>query len=169
MKNWMLWLLAGLVALVGGLLGLFNPNAAQMTSTTIAGWALLLMGLLQGRAAMKSSALNERAGAGVFALAGVFLGLSLLLGPFGDGTLLRWLLGGLLLVSGAAKLWIGRRCQTDALFWGVVGAGALSLLLSVLVLAGAGLQLGTILSLELLGSGAALTIMALRLKTPVAS
>lgn len=164
MKNWLWWLLAGIVALVGGVLGLINPNAAQITSTTIAGWALLAMGLLQGRAAWKSTALRERAGAALFAAAGLFLGLSLLLGPFGDGTFLRWLLGGLLVLGGLAKLWIGRRSATDPLFWAVIGAGALSALLGALVLFGAALQLGVILSLELSGSGAALVVMALRLE-----
>ncbi|HKK31708.1 MAG TPA: hypothetical protein VKA18_15090, partial [Alphaproteobacteria bacterium] len=103
-------------------------------------------------------------GAGLFAAAGLFLGLSLLTGPFGDGTLLRWLLGGLLMVAGFAKLWIGRRCKTDPLFWAVIGAGVLSILLGLLVLLGVGLKLGVILSLELLGSGVALVVMALRLE-----
>jgi uncharacterized membrane protein HdeD (DUF308 family) len=166
MKNWLWWLLAGLVALAGGVLGLINPNAAQITSTTIAGWALVLMGLLQGRAAWKSSAFRERAGAALFAAAGLFLGLSLLIGPIGDGALLRWLLGGLLIVGGLAKLWIGRRYQTDLLFWAVLVAGALSVVLGALVLLGVTLPLGVILSLELLGSGAALIVMALRLEKP---
>jgi len=166
MKNWIWWLLAGLVALAGGALGLVNPNAAQIASTTIAGWALVLMALLQGRAAWKSKAFRERAGAGLFAAAGLFLGLSLLLGPFGDGTLLRWLLGGLLIVGGLAKLWIGRRYRTDPLFWAVVAAGALSLVLGALILLGMTPQLGAVLSLELLGNGAALIVMALRLEKP---
>lgn len=166
MKNATWWLLAGIVAILGGGLGLLKPNAAQIASTTIAGWALLLMALLQGRAAYRSAALRERAGAGIFALAGLFLGLSLLIGPLGDGTLLRWLLGGLLLAGGAAKLWIGRRCTRDSLFWGVIGAGSLSLMLGAMVLMGTPLQLGTLLSLELLGSGVALIVMSLRLEKP---
>ncbi|MAU53489.1 MAG: hypothetical protein CMN17_14230 [Roseovarius sp.] len=164
MKNWIFWLLAGLVALAGGGLGLLNPAAAQVASTTIAGWALLLMALLQGRAAWRSTALASRAGAALFAAAGLCLGLSLLLGPFGEGNLLRWLLGGLLLVSGAAKLWIGRRARADRLFVAVLAAGGLSGLLGALVLLGSGLQLGTLLSLELMGSGVALVVMALRLE-----
>lgn len=166
MKNWMLWLLAGLVALAGGLWGLFNPATAQVASTTIAGWALVLAALLQARAAWVSTALKTRVGATIFAAAGLFLGLSLLLGPFGDGTLLRWLLGGLLLASGAAKLWIGRRARSDAMFWAVVAAGALSVGLGGLVLGGVELPLGRLMSLELLGSGVALSVMALRLEKP---
>ena len=56
-------LTAGAVALVGGLWGLFNPTAAQFASTTIAGWALLIVGLLQGRAAWQATEARERAGA----------------------------------------------------------------------------------------------------------
>ena len=168
MKNWLWWLLAGIVAFAGGVLGLINPNAAQITSTTITGWALVVMSLLQGRAAWKSAALRERAGAGLFAVAGLFLGLSLLMGPFGDGTLLRWMLCGLLLVVGLAKLWIGRHFKTDPLFWVVAVAGGLSIVLGLIVLLGVGLQLGVMLSLQLLGSGAALVVMALRLEKPVA-
>jgi len=167
MKNWLWWLMAGAVALAGGILGLLNPSAAQIASTTIAGWALVVMALLQGRAAWKSPAFRERAGAALFAAAGLFLGASLLLGPFGDGTVLRWLLGGLLVVAGLAKLWIGRRYKSDPLFWAVIGAGALSVVLALLVLSGANLKLGVILSLELLGSGVALVVMAVRLEKPV--
>lgn len=166
MKNRTWWFLAGLVALAGGVLGLLNPVAAQVTSTTIAGSALVVMGLLQGRAAWASQALRERTGAALLAAVGLFLGLSLLAGPFGDGTVLRWLLGGLLIAGAAAKLWIGRRAKTDRLFWIVVGAGALSGVLGVLVLAAAALPLGVIVSVELLGSGAALIVMALRLEKP---
>ena len=165
MKNRVFRLLAGLVALAGGVLGLVNPAAAQIASTTIAGWALLAVGLLQGRAAWKTGALRERAGAMLLAAAALFLGLSLLVGPFGDGTVLKWLLGGLLLVSGAAKLWIGRRCRVDPILWVVIAAGAVSVVLGGLVLAGSALQLGVILSLELLGSGAALVALASRPET----
>ena len=45
-------------------------------------------------------------------------------------------------------------------------AGALSVVLGALVLLGVTLPLGVILSLELLGSGAALIVMALRLEKP---
>lgn len=168
MKTWLVWLIAGVVALLGGILGLLNPVAAQVTSTTIAGWALVLMGLLQGRAALKSTALRERAGSFVFAAAGLFLGLSLIFGPIGEGRLLGLILAGLLIVSGAAKLWIGRRAKSDPFFWLVVGAGCVSAVLGILVGLGSAPQLGVLLSLELLADGVALIVMALRLERPVA-
>src|SRR6056297_1271584 len=162
MSHRMFRLAAGAVALIGGLAGLFNPAAAQVASTTIAGWALLIMGLLQGRAAWQAQGMRERAGAAVFAAAAVFLGLSLTIGPIGDGTVLRWVLGGLLLVSGAAKIWMGRGLQPQPFFLAVAGAGGVSIVLGSLVLAGLGLGLGVVMSLELVASGGALLLMALK-------
>lgn len=155
-------LAAGAVAVVGGLWGLFDPTAAQFASTTIAGWALLIMSALQGRAAWQAVAAREKAGAILFAAAGLFLGLSLLLGPFGDGSLLRIILGVLLLVSGAAKFWMGRELRNDKLYPVILVAAGVSVVLGGLVLAGTQVSLGFVLSLELLADGAALLVLGLR-------
>ncbi|MEY8829245.1 HdeD family acid-resistance protein [Sedimentitalea sp. XS_ASV28] len=155
-------LAAGAVALVGGLWGLFNPTAAQFASTTIAGWALLIVGLLQGRAAWQATEARERAGAILFAAAALFIGLSLVFGPFGDGSLLRTILSVLLLVSGAAKFWMGRALQGDPFFPVILVAAGVSAVLGALVLAGTQLTLGFIVSLELLADGAALLVLGLR-------
>ncbi|MCV2866841.1 HdeD family acid-resistance protein [Albidovulum sediminicola] len=155
-------LAAGAVALVGGLWGLFNPTAAQFASTTIAGWALLIVGLLQGRAAWQASEARERAGAILFSAVALFLGLSLVFGPFGDGSLLRNILGVLLLVSGAAKFWMGRALRGDPFFPVILAAAGVSVVLGGLVLAGTQVTLGFVLSLELLADGAALFVLGLR-------
>ncbi len=162
LKHRFLGLAAGGVALAGGVFGLLNPVAAQVASTTVAGWVLLVVGLVQGRAAVRSHAMREKAGAMLFAAAALVLGLSLVFGPFGQGGVLRLFLGGLLLVSGGAKLWMARGMRRDAFFAGLVGGGVVSLVLGVLVLAGAGLQLGVIMSIELLASGVALIVLAMR-------
>ena len=162
MKQGILRLVAGGIALLGGLAGLFNPATAQVASTTIAGWALLIVGVLQARSAMQSETVKEKAGASLFAAAGCFLGLSLVFGPFGDGSLLTLILGGLLIVSGAAKLWIARGMTRDAFFVGLAATGGVSLVLGVLVLAGVAMPLGVIVSIELLVDGVALIILALR-------
>ena len=155
-------LAAGAVALVGGFWGLFNPTAAQFASTTIAGWALLIVGLLQIRAAWHASEARERAGAILFSAAALFLGLSLVFGPFGDGSLLRNILGVLLLVSGAAKFWMGRALRGDPFFPVILAAAGVSVVLGGLVLAGTQVTLGLVLSIELLADGAALFVLGLR-------
>lgn len=46
MKYWVLWLIAGLTALFGGLYVLANPLAASLTATVITGWLFTLVGIL---------------------------------------------------------------------------------------------------------------------------
>jgi uncharacterized membrane protein HdeD (DUF308 family) len=39
MKHWILWLVAGLVSLLGGIMALANPLAASLTAELLAGWS----------------------------------------------------------------------------------------------------------------------------------
>lgn len=164
MKHWMLWLLAGIVALIGGLAALFNLGSASSLTLTLGGWALILVGALQGWAAYKAPSVPTMIGAGLLALAGVFLGLSLLFGPFGDGRVLQFLLGALLIASGAAKLWVGRSLHGDRVFPVLLGAGGVSAILGAIVLLGVTINFGLVVALELLASGVALVLLSLRLK-----
>ncbi|MBB3994832.1 uncharacterized membrane protein HdeD (DUF308 family) [Sulfitobacter undariae] len=166
MKNWALWLCVGIISLIGGLLALFNPLSASIAATTLAGWALLFVGALQGWSAWKSAGFKARTGAGIAAAASLLMGLVLLFGPFGDGTFLRYALTALLIISGAAKLWAARHIRGDDLHLVVLGAGGVSVLLGLVVLTGfpgflAG-SLGAILGLELMANGAALVVLSLR-------
>jgi uncharacterized membrane protein HdeD (DUF308 family) len=163
MKAWVPMMAAGLVALAGGLAALINPAFFGTAATVLAGWALLIVALLLGWHVWKASGMKSRVGAGVMGLAALFLGLSLLFGPFGDGGLLRLLLGVLLIASGGAKFWVGnqemRRAQN---FQVLLGTGAVSIMLGTVVLIGLSLNFGTLLGIELLASGLALVLLAMQ-------
>lgn len=161
MSAWLPMMAAGIAALVGGLLALINPVSASVATVTLAGWALLIVAALQGWAAWRSPTTAARIRAGLIAAASLFLGLSLLIGPFGDGAMIRILTGLLLIASGGAKLWAARgmgRAQNMPL---VVGAGAVSALMGLVVLFGLNLNLGVLLGIELLASGLALVLLAM--------
>lgn len=164
MKHWMLWLLAGVVALVGGLAALFNLNSASNLTITLGGWALVIVGALQGWAAYKAKDVRTMTGAGLLAAAALFLGVSLLFGPFGDGSILRVLLGVFLLASGLGKVWMGRSLRGDTVFPALLVAGGVSAVLGLIVLMGLSLNFGLIVALELLATGAALVLLSLRLR-----
>lgn len=155
---------AGAVSFIGGILALANPASASVTAITLAGWAFVIVAGLQGWAAWKSKGFKGTAIAGVLAALAGFMGLSLLLGPFGDGSLLRVLLGLLLLASGAAKLWAARGLKGDELMPILLGAGAVSVVLGLLVLFNLSIGLGVLLGLELLANGVALVLLGLRQK-----
>ena len=161
MAAWFPMMAAGLAALAGGLLALINPAAASVATTTLAGWALLVVAGFQGWAAWKSESTTARIRAGLIAVAALFLGLSLLLGPFGDGSLMRMLVGLLLIASGAAKFWAGRAMRGAPNFPLVLGTAAVSVLIGVVVLFGLNMNLGVLLGIKLLASGLALVLMAM--------
>lgn len=174
MKNWFLWLVAGVLACVGGILALLNPLSAAVAATTLAGWALILMGGIQAYSAWKSEGFRPRLGAGLAAIVAFFMGVLLLLGPFGEGRFLQIALALLLIVSGVAKIWSARQIRGDRLFPAVLAAGAVSLLLGLAVLSGfpgvLATNLGVLLGLELLANGVTLVVLALsRRKTAPAS
>ncbi|PID36815.1 MAG: hypothetical protein CR993_03250 [Rhodobacterales bacterium] len=154
---------AGLVALLGGLLALVNPAEATVTTATLAGGSLVLVALLQGWATYRALTLGARLRAGAIALAAGFLGLSMLFGPFGDGTIMRWLVGLLLLASGASKAWAGFSAMKNAANQALVyGTGAISILMGAVILFGLNLNFGLLLGVELLASGLALVLLAMQ-------
>ena len=161
MKSWLPMMAAGLAALVGGLVALINPASASVATTTLAGWALLIVAGFQGWAAWKSETTGARLRAGLIAAACLFLGLSLLFGPFGDGWLMQMLIGLLLIASGAAKVWAGRSMKGAPNFPLVMGTGGVSALMGLVVLFGLNLNFGILLGIELLASGLALVLLAM--------
>lgn len=173
MKNSMTRIFVGVLSVIAGILAVLNPLSASIAATTLTGWALVIVGVLQGYSAWQSSGIKVRAGTGISAAAALIMGLLLLFGSFAEGSLLRMLLGLLLLVSGAAKLWLSRPLRDDPLFLVVVGTGAVSLLLGAVVLTGfpaflAG-NLGRVLGLELIVNGLALTVLSMRQRTNAAA
>lgn len=170
MKHWLLWLCAGLISLAGGLLALLDPMSASVTATTLAGWALLLVGALQGYSAWKAQGLRGTAGAGLVSASALLLGIILLWGPLGGG-FIRLLFALLLMASGAAILWSARALRGDSLFLALIGLGAIPVLLGLVELSGfpafiAG-NLGITIGIELLALGGALVLLSLRYKKPV--
>lgn len=161
MKSWTFMMTAGVVALLGGLLALLNPTGVGGMTVTLLGWTLIIVAVLQGWATYRSTTSKARLQAGGIAVAAAFLGFSLLFGPFGSGSLLRWLLGILLIASGAAKIFAGRAMvDTDNRLL-VFGTGAVSAVMGLIVLFGLNLNFGTLLAVELLASGLGLVLLAM--------
>lgn len=161
MKSWFPMMAAGIVALLGGLVALVNPTSAGVTTVTLAGWALLLVAALQGWAAYGAATTGARLRAGAIAVAGAFLGLSMLFGPFGSGRLMQILVGLLLLASGGAKVYAARPMAGAQNQMLVFGTGAVSAVMGIVVLLGLNLNFGVLLGIELLASGLGLVLLAM--------
>lgn len=164
MKSWLPILAAGCAAMLGGLLALINPTGASVTTVTLVAWVLLIVAAFQFWAAYKSETNGARIRAGAIGVAALFLSLSLFFGNPAESWLIRTLVGLLLIASGAAKIYASRAMSGNDNMPLVVGAGAVSVVLGLVIWFGLNLNFGTILGLELLASGLALILLAMNRK-----
>lgn len=161
MKSWVPMIAGGAAAMIGGLFALINPTGAAVTTVTLAGWVLLIFGAFQGWAAWKSETQGGRIRAGAIAAATIFLGLLLLLGNPAESWLIRTLVGLLLIASGAAKIYASRVLGGSDNMPLVLGAGAVSVVLGLVIWFSLNLNFGTLIGIELLASGLALVLLGM--------
>ncbi|AML50958.1 MULTISPECIES: HdeD family acid-resistance protein [Falsihalocynthiibacter] len=172
MKHWLLWFIAGIVLVAGGILALANPLAATLTATAIAAWSFLIGGVVQLYAALK----HEGTGSKVWpALAGgvsIVLGVALLNNPFAGIISLTLLVAILFLVIGITKVVVSFSLKGTGAFWPVLISGALSVILALMIFSdfpqSAVTILGVLLAIELISSGVSLIMMSLNSKAATA-
>ena len=173
MSNWVLWLIAGIVMIVGGLFALFNPVAATVTVEQIVAWIFLFGGVLQIVGVFQASGWAARIWALVLALILIWLGISLLANPLEGILSLTLVIAVALLVSGVAKVFLSFPARGTGYFWPMLLSGAVSIVLAVMVFSdfpqSAAILLGVLLAVELLADGTAAVVYALmqRARQPV--
>jgi len=173
-KYWTLWLIIGAVAIVGGLVALVDPfshdigvevEALNLALEYFVGWLFTGIGaataLLGWRVA--GSLRTKVVPIGVFVL---LIGLFFLLDPTAGSTVLKILMAIALIVSGAMKAILGFEMRPAKAAWWVMGAGAISLIVGLLVLidfpASTGVALAFFLAFDIVATGAMLVVMAIR-------
>jgi membrane protein HdeD len=91
---------------------------------------------------------------------GILVGISLIARPLEGTIALTWLVAVFFIVSGGAKVLLSWPMRGTQFFWLLLGSGALSVILGILILTGmpasAGIVLGTMLAIDLISSGVAL-------------
>ncbi len=165
MKNWLLWLLVGVISILGGLLALFNPLSATLAAEKIAGWVFLIVGLLQIASAFREQAFGATLWAGLLGVLGLFVGISLLANPLAGAVSLTALIAILFAVVGVAKIVMAFQVRHTRFFLLVLASGVISLLLALLIYSNfpsaAARILGLFLAIELLSNGASLVALSL--------
>lgn len=152
---------AGIVLILGGVLALLAPLAVSIAITLIVGLTFLLGGLFNAWAVVQDA--EDKLAHGLFALLGLFLGVSFLVDPLGGVISLTVLVGILFLVSGAVRLWLAWSRRDHPAFWMLLLSGALSVLLGGFILGdilGATGILGILLGIELLFAGFGLVVLS---------
>lgn len=168
MKHWFLLLIAGLLAVAGGVLALFNPLQATLTATTIVAWLFLFMGALQIVAAFGDMSLGSRVWTALLGILAVVIGIWILNNPVAGTMALTWTIGLLFLIEGGVKLALAFAARGTGYFWIVLLSGAISVLLGGMILANfpqsAMTIPGILLAIDLISTGASMVALALHFR-----
>lgn len=151
------WLVAGIVALAGGILALLNPMAATLAAERIAGVVFLIVGLLQLLDFFSATKWSGRFLSLLLAIVLIVLGLDLLMEPMRGILALTFTVAILFLASGGMKIALAFGSRGTSFFWPVLFSGALSALLGFMILAkfpaSAAVALGILLGVDLISAG----------------
>lgn len=169
MRSAWIWMaLLALISIVGGLFALWNPLAATLTVTLLAGWAFLILGVVQ---IVQSFGVSDWGGfiwALLLGVATAVVGVVLLFDPLAGMVSLTLLVAVLFLVSGVAKAMFAFSLRPVAGWGWVLASAAVSILLGIMILAdfpwAAVSVLGILLGVELLSNGVLYLFAALGLR-----
>lgn len=173
MGSWLIWLVIGLVFILGGIVSLLNPFAATVTAEQIAAWLFVFGGIAQVVAAFRAEGWGARILNIILALAYLWLGISLLANPLAGILTLTVLAAIMFLVNGILKVLLAFTLRGTGVFWPVLISGAISVILAVMVFTNfpqsAAILLGTLLAVELLSSGVMIVFYAFALRDEAAA
>ncbi len=167
-SSWVWLALLALISLVGGVLALFNPFAATLAATLMAGWAFAILGVIQLVQAFQVRGWGGFIWSLLFGVLTLVVGVSLIFNPLAGMVSLTLLVAVLFLIMGAIKIMYGFSLRPVAGWGWVLASGILSLALGIMILAdfpySATAVLGILLGIELLSNGVLFLLVALGLR-----
>lgn len=168
MKYWFIWMIAGLVSIIAGVLALLNPFAASLAAVLVAGWSFIIVGALQIAAAFGRADWWPRIWVLVLGVLAGILGVWLISRPVEALIPLTFVVGWLFLAFGLAKIFASWMLRHGRLFWPVLASGGLSALLGILIFtdfpAASVSVLGILLAIELISTGVSTAILSWALR-----
>lgn len=160
MKRSTWWMIGGLLSLIGGVLALLNPFAGSLAAVALAGWAFLILGLLQIIAVFTAHGAGSKIWFGLLGLVSTYLGISLFSNPLAGVLTLALAVALLLIISGVTRLIASFEFRGTTAFWLLLLSSAISILLGCMILSDYPMSamsiLGILLGVELIFSGISL-------------
>jgi len=167
-KNWLILLVAGLVAVAGGIFALLNPIAATFAATTIVAWVFIIAGGLQIVAAFGDLGTGARIWTAVLGAVAIVIGVWILNNPIQGTLALTWIIGLLFLLEGVVKIVLAFSARGTGFFWVLLLTGAVSVLLAGIILSRfpeSALTIpGILLAIDLISTGTTVALLALHLR-----
>jgi uncharacterized membrane protein HdeD (DUF308 family) len=168
--QWAFYLVEGVILLVLGLLAILIPPAATISATIVIGAVFFASGVV----GLFSTFTGRRAPGFwwslISAALAIVVGLMLLVQPIAGAVSLTLVLIAFFIAEGIFSIFFGVEHRRHVSTWGwMVASGVVDLVLAVILLAGlpgdAAWALGLLVGINLIFGGAALSALALRLRT----
>lgn len=164
MSTRILWIVLGAFSILVGILALADPLAATLAAEQMAGWAFLILGILQLKVVVLQDPGRSFWNWEIAMGAVLFLiGMVLVFKPLEGILSLTLAVASLFLVSGIVRVVLAFTLRGSGAFWVVLLGGAVAIALGAMIFANfpasAATVLGVLLGVELISTG--VTMIAL--------
>jgi uncharacterized membrane protein HdeD (DUF308 family) len=169
MKDWVKWLLLGILSVLFGFYVLGNAVVASIAVTAVIGVLLLISGGFQVFAGFTAEGTGAKILGALMGLLMLYLGISFISNPL-EGTVSLTMLALIMFAAGGLlRLFFAFQVRGSGYFWWLVISGVISLVLAFYLmgnLAGASMVLlGTLMGVEMLMNGIGLIAFGLTLRS----
>lgn len=155
-----LWLVIGVISILGGIFALFNPLSASFAAEQLAGFIFLFVGILQFIALFRAPSTSGKVLAALGGVLGVFIGIELLQNPMQGILTLTMAIAILFMATGLVRMMVAFGLKGSAAFVPVLLSGLISIALAILIFSGypqsSIYTLGVLLAIELISNGVSL-------------
>ena len=160
--NRTLWLVVGIISILGGIFALFNPLSATLAAEQIAGFLFLFVGILQFVALFTVRTAGAKLFAAIGGIIGVLLGFELLTQPMQGILTLTMVVAILFMITGVVRTLSAFALRDTGAFVPVLFSGIISIILAIMIFAGypesSTYILGVLLAIELISNGLSLVM-----------
>lgn len=165
-----LWLVVGIISILGGIFAFFNPLSASFAAEQLAGFIFLLVGLLQLVALFRAHSTVGKVLAAIGGVFGILIGIELLTNPLQGILTLTMVIAILFMATGIVRVVVAFGLRKTVAFIPVLISGLISIALAMMIFTNypqsATYILGVLLAVELVSNGISL-IMYSRVQPPL--
>lgn len=165
-----LWLVVGIISILGGIFAFFNPLSASFAAEQLAGFVFLLVGILQFIALFRAYTTTGKVLAAIGGVLGIFIGIELLQNPLQGILTLTMVIAILFMATGIVRVIVAFGLRRTVAFAPILISGLISIALAIMIFTSypqsATYILGVLLAVELISNGISL-IMYSRVQPPL--
>lgn len=155
-----LWLVVGIISILGGIFAFFNPLSATFAAEQLAGFIFLLVGILQFIALFRAHSTTGKVLAAIGGVLGMLIGIELLQNPLQGILTLTMVVAILFMATGIVRVVVAFGLRKTVAFIPLLISGLISIALAVMIFSGypqsATYMLGVLLAVELISNGISL-------------